>query len=266
MEQIDPTEYRYVQQEVMRLTGVNLDYYKGSQMQRRLRAYLNRSGHATWQSFFPELAANGEKLDVFRDYLTINVSSFFRDVEKYEHLKQTVLPMLLKARPRLRVWSAGCSRGQEPYTLAMLLAEVSGSFKRHEIIATDVDRSALAKAREGGPYIAADVENVPPAMLKKHFTQEGSDYRVAADLRRRVVFRQHNLLEDPFESDLDLIVCRNVVIYFTAPVKEQLYQRFYQALRPGGILFVGGTEIVPKASSIGYQVVGISFYRRDGAG
>jgi len=266
MEQMDPAEYKVVQRGVLKLTGVNLDYYKGPQMQRRLRAYLNRSGHLTWQSFFRELGVDGEKLGAFRDYLTINVSSFFRDAEKYQTLRQKVLPTLLRARRQLRIWSAGCSRGQEPYTLAMLLAEMSGPYNRHRILATDVDRSALEQARAGGPYTADEVENVPPALLKRYFAKEGVGYRVADGLRRGIVFRQHNLLEDPFESDFDLIICRNVVIYFTGPVKDRLYRRFYQALRPGGVLFVGGTEVVPKASTIGFKVVSVSFYQRNGVG
>lgn len=265
MEQMEPMEYKVAQREILKLIGINLDYYKGPQMQRRLKAYLSRSGQATWPSFFRELGADEDKLGAFRDYLTINVSSFFRDTKKYQDLEQKVLPALLKVNRRLRIWSAGCSRGQEPYTLAMLLSEMAGPYNQHRILATDVDHSALGLAQAGGPYVADDVENVPPALLKRYFTQEEAGYRVADDLRRRIVFRQHNLLEDPFESNLDLIICRNVVIYFTGPVKDRLYQRFYQALRPGGILFVGGTEVVPQANAIGYKVIGISFYQRNGA-
>jgi chemotaxis protein methyltransferase CheR len=143
-----------------------------------------------------------------------------------------------------------------------LLAEATGFYRRHEILATDIDRSALERAQTGGPYSADEVSNVPPDMLERYFRTRDDGHYVIEGLRRKVTFRYHNLLSDPFENNFDLIVCRNVVIYFTAEVKDRLYRRFHDALRPGGILFVGGTEVVSQASSIGFETAGISFYRR----
>jgi chemotaxis protein methyltransferase CheR len=262
---MEEQEYNYIKKEVMTLTGVDLNFYKDTQMQRRLNTFLLRSGQPTWRDYFQNARKNATELRKFKDYLTINVSSFFRDTEKYKYLREVIFPELLRTNPKLRVWSAGCSRGQEPYSLAMMLAELTGDFKRHYILATDLDRSALDGAQAGGPYPADDVTNVSDTLQKRYFTVKDGKYWVKEDLQSRITFRQHNLLADSFEKNFDLIVCRNVVIYFTAPVKDTLYKNFCNALRPGGIMFVGGTEIVPKAAELGLATAGISFYRRTGS-
>jgi chemotaxis protein methyltransferase CheR len=257
--------YNFIKHKVRKLMGVDLDYYKSAQMQRRLNTYLQRSGYTTWPSLFRAIQDDPVKLRKLKDYLTINVSSFFRDPKKFDTLRESVLPDLLRRHPRLRVWSAGCSRGHEPYSLAILLAEVTGFYSQHFILATDLDRSALEWARAGGPYSAGDVTNVSPLWLKRYFRVHDDGYRVIEKLRKKITFRSQNLLTDPFEGELDLIVCRNVVIYFTPEIKDQLYRRFHDALRPGGVLFVGGTEVMSKAGSQGFEMVDVSFYRRHDA-
>lgn len=255
-------EHALIKREVLKLTGVDLNHYKTAQMQRRLQAYLKRSGFADWPSFFRALRSDPTALEKFKAYLTINVSSFFRDAVRFRYLHERILPELLRERAKLRVWSAGCSRGQEPYSLAILLTELTGPHRRHYILATDIDRPALQWARAGGPYTAEEVKDVPPAWLQRYFVQRDDGYWVTDALKRKVQFREHNLLSDPYEKDFDLIVCRNVVIYFTAEVKQELYRRFRDALRPGGVFFVGGTEIVLNARELGLEMAGISFYRR----
>ncbi len=260
-------DYRFVQYKIRKLIGIDLSQYKSSQMQRRLNTYLQRSGHTTWPSFFRAIQDDPAALGELGNYLTINVSSFFRDPDKFERLKTAILPALLRERPRLRVWSAGCSHGHEPYSLAILLAELTGLYSRHTILATDIDHAALARAQAGGPYAVFEMEHVSPAWRDRYFTRQPDEngvdmYWIIESLRRRISFSHHNLLTDDFENDLDLLVCRNVVIYFTAPVKTDLYRRFYQALRPGGILFVGGTEVISRAAEMGLAIADVSFYRR----
>jgi chemotaxis protein methyltransferase CheR len=256
-------EYAFIQHKMLKLTGVDLSYYKSPQMQRRLTAYLLRSGHADWPGFFRAIQNDPVALGKLRDYLTINVSSFFRDPENFEYLRESILPGLLRSRPRLHVWSAGCSHGHEPYSLAIMLAEVTNYYCWHQVLATDIDHSALERARAGGPYSASEIANVPPPLLGRYFKVCDDGCYVIEDLRRRVAFRCHDLLAEPFESGFDLIVCRNVVIYFTAEVKERLYRSFHDALRPGGVLFIGGAEVLPWASRIGLETAGVSFYRRN---
>jgi chemotaxis protein methyltransferase CheR len=259
---MESQEYNYITREILHLVGVDLNCYKSQQMQRRLNTFLLRSGHANWPSYFRSVRDDPGALRKLKDYLTINVSSFFRDPEKYAYLKEVILPQLLQDHSSLRIWSAGCSHGQEPYTLAMILFELTDPFRPHNILATDLDLSALEYARSGGPYAGEEVANLPAACLSRYFARVPGGYQVKKDLCRHITFRQHNLLADRFESRFDLIICRNVVIYFTAEVKDQLYRRFRDSLRPGGVLFVGGTEIVSKASEIGFESTGISFYRR----
>jgi chemotaxis protein methyltransferase CheR len=259
---MDELEYNYIKHQVRQLLNVDLNCYKAPQMQRRLKAYLARTGQPNWPKFFRLLRTDQIQLSKFKDYLTINVSSFFRDTEKYKFLQRSALPELLQNNKTLRVWSAGCSRGQEAYSLAMLLSEASNGTFPHRILATDIDQSALAWAKAGGPYTADDVAGLPPQFRVNYLEIRENQYWVKNDLRQKVAFRQHNLLDDSMAGKFDLIVCRNVVIYFQANAKQILYQRFYDALKPGGILFVGGTEIVPKATDIGFETLHVSFYRR----
>ncbi|MBN1937639.1 MAG: protein-glutamate O-methyltransferase CheR [Anaerolineae bacterium] len=264
---MEEADYRFVQYKIRKLVGIDLSHYKSNQMQRRLNTYLLRSGYDNWPGLFRAIQDDPVALGELRDYLTINVSSFFRDPDKFERLKTVILPALLRGHPRLRVWSAGCSHGHEPYSLAIVLAELTGLYSRHTILATDIDHSALARAQAGGPYAVAEMENVLPALRDRYFTRQpdknGADtYWIIEALRRRISFSRHNLLTDDFESDLDFIVCRNVVIYFTAQVKAELYRRFCHALRPGGILFLGGTEVISRSAEIGFEIADVTFYRR----
>lgn len=253
-------EYNYVKHQIRQLTGVDLNSYKAPQMQRRLQAYLTRVNCPNWPKFFKILRANPVELNKLKDYLTINVSAFFRDPEKYKFLQTVALPDLLRQHPALRVWSAGCARGQEVYSLAMLLAEAAPE-AAHHLLATDIDHSALAWAKAGGPYTADDIAHAPVHLRLRYFESRDNVYWIKEDIRRLVTFRQHNLLADPIAGKFDLIICRNVVIYFQAEAKDKLYRRFHGALKPGGILFVGGTEIVPKANDIGFEAMNVSFYR-----
>jgi chemotaxis protein methyltransferase CheR len=255
-------EYSYIRREILQLTGVDLSAYKGAQMQRRLAAYLLKSGHPNWRSLFNTIRGAPNAVDALKNYLTINVSAFFRDTDKYDELRERILPELLRQRAAPRIWSAGCSRGQEPYSLAMLLRATCRPDQRYHVLATDLDSSALDWARAGGPYTAEDIAGVPPELARRYLSQCQDGWWVSADLRRQISFRQHDLLRDTFDTAFDLIVCRNVTIYFTGETREALYQRFHTVLRPGGILFVGGTEVVSRSLYAEYETIGVSFYRR----
>ncbi len=254
-------EYAFLRHEVLKLIGVDLDSYKSEQMQRRLATFLLRSGHPSWPAFFSALHRDPALLGKLRDALTINVTSFFRDGDKFRYLQESVLPALIQGRPMLQVWSAGCSHGQEPYSLAMLLAAMQG-YSRYRILATDIDHDALDRARAGGPYSKEDVAGVSPLLMSRYLTCREGGYWVADELRRRIDFRAHNLLTDAVSQSYDLVVCRNVVIYFTADAKDRLYRRFHDALRPGGVLFVGATEFIPRAQEMGLKMISTCFFQR----
>lgn len=253
--------YALVKKNIKSLLDIDLTYYKDEQMKRRLDSWLVRSGLPNWPEYFKRVRADEKELSRFRDYLTINVSAFFRDPERWQALRQTVLPDLLKVNRRLAIWSAGCSIGPEPFTLAILMDEMTPG-QRHALLATDLDRGALTKAKARGPFTAEDIQNTSAAQRAKYFDPGGPPHFVTENVAKRVDFRELNLLTDNFDSNFDLIVCRNVVIYFTDAAKQTLYRKFCNALRPGGVLFVGGTEVISRSQDLGFKSFGISFYRR----
>jgi chemotaxis protein methyltransferase CheR len=253
--------YMVFRRKVKALIGIDLDDYKSEQMTRRLNTIMVRCGAKNLADYARMLEHDSKRLKEFADYLTINVSEFFRDPDRFTYLQTMVLPGLLSFRNRLNIWSAACSIGAEPYTLAMILEELSPNMN-HRILATDIDERILLRAQNGNDYRQQDVHNVPPRLLKKYFTQSGDFFAVADSIRRRPTFKKHNLLNDSFEEDFDLIVCRNVVIYFTQEAKDKLFARLTRALRPGGILFLGATEIIQTPSQIGLESIRPSFYRR----
>ncbi len=255
----DPS-YPAFRSKILTNTGLDLDLYKSNQLQRRLNSIIHRHGATDLEAYGRMLEENPQLLHKFLDFFTINVSEFFRNPDKFTFLQETVIPGLLREAPVLKVWSAGCSIGAEVYSLAMILSELTPG-RRHQIIATDIDRRILERAA-GGLYRSDELKNVSPQRLTRFFSQEPEGFRLKPELLRSVTFRYHNLLSDPFERGFHLITCRNVVIYFTAQAKESLYERFAHSLVPGGILFVGGTETIFQHRAIGLENLASFFYRR----
>lgn len=255
--------YTYVKTSISRIYNINLDHYKDEQMRRRLDSWLARVHTLNWESYFDTLSKDTVERERFRDYLTINVTEFFRDPERWETLRKDTLPGLLKENGKgLRIWSAGCSIGVEPFSLAILLNEVSPN-QSHYLLATDMDRGALRKANAHGPYRKDEIRNLSDRQCQDYLTVNGSDYFVKDHVARKVTFQEQDLFNDRFEQNFDLIVCRNVIIYFTNDAKDLLYKKFHAALRPGGILFLGGTEIIQRPKEIGLKNIGISLYKKE---
>jgi chemotaxis protein methyltransferase CheR len=255
-------EYGYLKKKFLRLTNIDLDAYKSQQMRRRLSAYIENSPTRNVAEYCMKLEQSPEMLEKMRNYMAINVSEFFRDLQLFEQLKSIVLPQLLQRSPRLNIWSAGCSHGEEPYTLAMILDQLT-PMAPHRILATDIDDEALEQARAGGPYSHEVMRSLPAVLLQKYFTKlPNGNYMVSDDLKRRIIFRKHNLLGDAFENSFDLILCRNVTIYFTEETKNVLFGKFLESLKRGGFLFSGGTEVMLNASSIGFINVKASLYQK----
>ena len=254
-------DYLYLKRKVLALSNIDLDSYKSQQMRRRLDAFFAHTGAKNVVDYGHMLEQNQNILDELLEFLTINVSEFFRDLAPFEQLRTLILPKLLKNTPRLNVWSAGCSHGEEPYSVAMILESVS-PYHNHRILATDIDEGALRQAKAGGPYSPEQVKNISPVFLRRYFTSSNGGYRIADKIGRRVEFRQQNLLCDEFEQGFDLIICRNVTIYFTDEAKRELNQKFYHSLKDGGVLFIGGTEVMLDVVDIGFKGLATSFYRK----
>lgn len=237
-------------------TGLDLNAYKQDQLQRRILSMADTKGHGSLEEFWGYLKSQPDNVKWFMDKLAINVSELFRNPEKWVELENRVLPELLKQSSRLKIWSAGCSFGAEAHTLAIILDR---SFPGpHTIVGTDIDQAALAQAREG-KFIEPDMKNVAPDVRKAYFTTDGTYWFANPKLKKYLTFKTGNLLSDAFDTGFDLIVCRNVVIYFTEETKNILYEKFYRALKPGGYLFVGSTERIVNSREIGFETP-LSFY------
>jgi chemotaxis protein methyltransferase CheR len=247
-------EYTYLKNKILKITNLDINCYKGQQMRRRLDAFVAKHNFPTVIAYCTMLENSPDKQRELLDYLAINVSEFFRDLPQFKILKTEVLPALFAASTRLNIWSAACSCGQEPYSLAMLLEEASPIY-HHRIFATDIDESALEQARNGGPYTSYDVRNVDKRLLEKYFAKKDAGYYVNDCLKKKIIFQRHNILNDTFEHNFDLIVCRNVIIYFSEEVRDNLYKKFHSSLKPTGVLFLGGSEVVLKPWDQGYTMM-----------
>ena len=257
---MDDTNFTQLKRSLARLLDLDLDGYKQPQMRRRIETFVTKHGNDP-VAFIDRLSKDAELLQATRDMLTINVTDFFRDRAQWDRLEATVLPSLLAQRGALKIWSAGCSHGQEPLSLAILLDE-AGALRRSTILATDFDHAALARAKAGGPYAKDEMRGVTPKHLETYFTEREGKYLADPKLLKPSTYRELNLLKDRFTTDLDLIVCRNVMIYFEADVKAALIRRFREALRPGGVLFIGATEALLGADAEGLERLGGNFYAR----
>lgn len=257
----DPS-FAQLRQAFLRLTGLDLNHYRGRQLDRRLRSFAQRHGLSDLKALGERIARDPRLLQSLKDFITINVSEFFRNPEKFRELRDLVLPELLRTRRRLSVWSAGCAGGAEPYSVAILLDQLTPGVD-HEILATDIDRLSLERAARG-LYSDEEVRSVPAEVLARYFVGGEEAWELSESIRKRVRFRSHNLLADRYPDGLDLILCRNVVIYFTEEAKDRVYRQFARSLRPSGYLFIGGTETIFKARDYGLAAVRPCFYRKEG--
>lgn len=255
-------ELNLIKDFVLKHYGINLSAYKSKQLDRRIENFISRSG-AIDEFELINLIKKDSKLDKkFLDYLTINVSEFFRNKEMFTALEQKINEVLIPQKNSLKIWSAACSNGSEPYSLAIILDKLTPN-KRHNIIATDIDTTILETAKKG-VYSDKDIKNVDTTFKQKYFTISGEDYILKEEIKNRVTFKKHDLIRDSYESNFDLIVCRNVVIYFTQEAKNQIYEKFYASMKPGGLLFVGATESIYNYREFGFEKLSTFIYRKAG--
>ncbi|MDR3271132.1 MAG: protein-glutamate O-methyltransferase CheR [Peptococcaceae bacterium] len=241
-------------------SGLDLHYYKQTQMQRRIESFMRTRSFNGYREFLQALNSDAELFDAFFKHLTINVSQFFRDASQWDVLVKQVLPLIVQGKTRLKLWSAGCSSGQEPYSLAIMMREHFPSVSA-SILATDIDKNILKQA-QAGVYRAGDFSSTPPNLLNKYFIAQNNAYQVRPEIQQMVTFQAQNLLTDRFGNDFDFIACRNVVIYFTDDAKAMLYQKFANALRSGGVFFTGSTERCFGTSDYGLHSVFTFFYQK----
>lgn len=245
---------------IKKKTGIDLSLYKEAQMKRRLTSLYEKKGFRNFNEYYDAIHTNKELLEEFLDRMTINVSEFYRNAQRWDVLEKKIFPKLLANNKRLKIWSAACSTGEEPYSIAMVL---SSHIPMRDIAvqATDLDLGVIEKAKVG-LYPERSLKEVPPAIVKQYFNNEGNFYQVKEEVKKTVTFKQHNLLDDRYDIGYDLIVCRNVMIYFTEEAKDQIYMNFSKSLKPGGILFVGSTEQIFNPAKYGFESEDTFFYRK----
>lgn len=253
-------DYTEFVKNVKKKTGIDLFLYKEAQMKRRLESLRDKKGHQDFHSFYQAMTKDEDLFNEFLERMTINVSEFYRNAKRWDVLEKKILPRLIKENPRLKLWSAACSTGEEPYTLAMIMAKFM-PLSKVNILATDLDRAILDRAKVG-LYTDRSLKEAPTEAVTSFFDKEPMGYKVKDEVKKAVRFKQQNLLSDRFEEQYDLIICRNVMIYFTEEAKHLLYHKFSRALRPGGVLFVGSTEQIFNPSTYHFDTEDTFFYKK----
>lgn len=251
-------DYEQFKAQIRSFINLDLNCYKEQQMQRRIRQWISRYNLEDFQDLTQKIRSDHDHKNKFIEYLTINTSHFFRDEKVFAYIADHVLPDIAKTS-RAKIWSAGCSIGAEAYTIVMLLLERDLRFQK--LLATDVDEYILSQAK-AGIYQANQVAHVPPHLLKEYFTHDEKYYTISDDIKRYVSFNRHNLLTDHYDTGYDLILCRNVFIYFTSEVQKELTSRFVQALRPGGYFVVGSAEQIMNPNSFGLTRTNYCIYQK----
>jgi chemotaxis protein methyltransferase CheR len=230
---------------ITRERGFGCASYKEKCVRRRIAVRMRARGVHTFEEYGHVLDHDTREYEMLLDALTINVTKFFRNPETFAAIDRELVPALFaRAEPRLRIWSAGCASGEEPYSLAILMHRFASTqgrrFDRVDVLGTDLDRTSLAAA-EHAVYLEPTLSDTPPDIRQMYFSMQ-QPYRIHSDVRARVHFRRHDLLREPFPEAQHLICCRNVIIYFDRTTQEALFERFAEALLPGGFLVLGRVE------------------------
>jgi two-component system, chemotaxis family, CheB/CheR fusion protein len=233
--------------------GFDFSAYKVSSLMRRIQKRMREVGVESFAAYTDFLEVHPHEFGPLFDTVLINVTSFFRDEPAWEYIREQILPRIAEEKEDgpIRIWSAGCASGEEAYTLAMLVCETVGeeAFRqRVKIYATDLDDGVLLTARQGS-YEARQVAAIPADLLERYFEANGSRYVFRSDLRRCLIFGRHDLIQDAAISRLELLVCRNTLMYFNAEAQEKILARFHFALNKGGFLFLGKAETLLSHNS-----------------
>jgi len=242
-----------------RYRGIDFSGYKQPSLIRRVVSRMHVAEVGNCVDYLAYLDGHPAEYTTLFDSILINVTGFFRDEAAWAYVREALLPQLLAIKPAeepVRVWSAGCASGEEVYTLAMLFAEAVGleAFcHRVKIYATDVDEEALTQARQGA-YNDEDLESIPASLRTRYFETAGSRHVFRPDLRRVIVFARQDVLRDAPISRVDLLVCRNTLMYFDSEAQGRILARFRMALVETGYLFLGKAELIPAHAHVFHPV------------
>jgi chemotaxis protein methyltransferase CheR len=230
---------------IFRTRGLDVNQYKENYLKRRLAVRMRALQLGTYGAYIKWLETYTDEFNILLDKLTINVTQFFRDPEIFVEFESNILPPILEKGRGVKVWSAGCSSGEEPYSIAMSIEETAerNGMKSvdYEIHATDIDDGALYAA-VNGKYEGRTLENIAEGRRKKYFSNDGKNYMISDRIKKHVKFIKANLMEPYKKNYFDLVFCRNVIIYFSKDLQRKVIGFYHDALKPGGIFFMGKTE------------------------
>jgi len=238
--------YESIKARIHKGRGLDVNQYKENYLKRRLAVRMRAVNRHTYLAYDEFLNNNEAEMNILLDRLTINVTQFFRDPEVFVELENTLLPDLLASTGgRIKVWSAGCSSGEEPYSVAISISEAAEKSGvkdcPFEVYATDIDEAVLRHALSG-KYEGHTLDNIAQARKTKYFRQEGKYYSVRDEIKNKVRFLRADLMKPFRENFFDIVLCRNVIIYFTRELQSRVLGFYHAALKDNGILFLGKTE------------------------
>ena len=256
----DETEFTELKIIIKRKIGFNCEYYKQPHLKRRLAVRLRATQSESYKDYTQVLLKSAEEERHLKETLTVNVTELFRNPETYESVQKNVLPELIKSKGDnrfIKVWSAGCSNGEEPYSIAIMLSEYLGnSSKKYNILitGTDIDDDSLQKA-EMAIFQPKQLEKIGKERIDRFFVKKDNNFQVIDEIKRLVKVKHHDLISGPKLLGFDIIFCRNVTIYFEQKLQEILYMNFYNALNEGGYFVMGKTETLVGPAALLFQRV-----------
>ncbi|WP_457554575.1 CheR family methyltransferase [Candidatus Pyrohabitans sp.] len=251
-----PGDFRRLLREIEKSSGVCLRGYRDSYLKRRIGVRIRANNLRSYDDYLNFLQSNPSEYERLLDRLTVNVTEFFRNPGTFRAFEQLVLPRLAE-RQNIRIWSAGCATGEEPYSIAIALAEFFGrelEEKSVKVYATDIDAASLAKAMRG-EYAPEKLKNVEQRRLTRFFVRKGENFAVVPEIRSMVLFERHDVLRKRWVSFFDVVFCRNVAIYFSRESLDVLYGNLYASLRRGGFLITGRVESLTEKVRDNFKVV-----------
>jgi len=243
---LEKMAFQKVKKMLQEKAGVNCSGYRDEYIKRRFEIRLRATGANTYGKYISYLRNNPEEFQNLLNDLTINYTMFFRDADVYSFLEKILLPKIFLSSNSTRIWSAGCATGEEPYSLAILVHKVlKQAIAYHPVIifASDIDKDALSTATKG-EYHLKQLNNIDTALIDNYFTKEGEIYKINDVVKRSIQFHEFDLMNPSLHQNLDLILCRNVMIYFSKESQQQIHMNFFKALKEGGYFITGKSEIL----------------------
>jgi chemotaxis protein methyltransferase CheR len=256
---LEDVAYQKMKKLLHEAVGLDFNGYRDEYLKRRFAIRLRATGTNTYRRYVRYLQKNPAEYNLVIDNLVINYTTFFRDRDIYVYLEKTVLPTLFKSN-EVKIWSAGCATGEEPYSLAILVHKLLGkklSNYKVTILASDLDEDALAKAAKA-EYSRKQLAGIEDSLIDKYFSSDGESYQVKDSVKQLVSFEKHDLMKPSLRKGFDLILCRNVMIFFSRESQQQVHMHFHNALREGGYLVIGKAEVLSGEPSEKYSCTDVN--------